>query len=157
MARRSGRADRLYLLRKEVEVGIQQLPELMMVPGIDIIGPLPPDIQSMTVFSAGALDRGQESGRRQGADPISYHARSQGGLQVEGPGCELATREDAMRRLAIVIAVTPGLFAARTRTGRRDRGLDLHRHEGAVRADRRTVRKTSGHKVVSQRSGRPDR
>ena len=42
-----------YLVRKEVEVGIQQLPELMAVPGIDIIGPLPPDIQSMTVFSAG--------------------------------------------------------------------------------------------------------
>jgi len=42
-----------YLVRKEVEIGIQQLPELMAVPGIDIIGPLPPDIQSMTVFSAG--------------------------------------------------------------------------------------------------------
>jgi molybdate transport system substrate-binding protein len=41
------------LLRNEVEIGIQQLPELMAVPGIDIIGPLPPDIQSMTVFSAG--------------------------------------------------------------------------------------------------------
>jgi len=41
------------LLRNEVEIGIQQLPELMMVSGIDIIGPLPPDIQSMTMFSAG--------------------------------------------------------------------------------------------------------
>jgi molybdate transport system substrate-binding protein len=42
-----------FLLRKEVDIGIQQLPELMAVPGIDIIGPLPPDVQIMTVFSAG--------------------------------------------------------------------------------------------------------
>ena len=42
-----------FLLRKEVEIGIQQLPELMAVPGIDIVGPLPPDVQMMTVFSAG--------------------------------------------------------------------------------------------------------
>jgi molybdate transport system substrate-binding protein len=42
-----------FLLRKEVEVGIQQLPELMAVPGIDIVGPLPPELQSITVFSVG--------------------------------------------------------------------------------------------------------
>jgi molybdate transport system substrate-binding protein len=42
-----------FLVRKEVEIGIQQLPELMAVPGIDIVGPLPPDVQLMTVFTAG--------------------------------------------------------------------------------------------------------
>jgi len=42
-----------FLLRNEADVGIQQLSELMAVPGIEIIGPLPPDIQATTVFSAG--------------------------------------------------------------------------------------------------------
>jgi molybdate transport system substrate-binding protein len=43
----------LFLLRGEAEIGIQQIPELMAVPGIDIVGPLPRELQVMTVFSAG--------------------------------------------------------------------------------------------------------
>ena len=38
--------------RGEVELGFQQLSELMHLPGIDVIGPLPPEIQVTTVFSA---------------------------------------------------------------------------------------------------------
>jgi len=42
--------------RGEVELGFQQLSELMHLPGIDVIGLLPPDIQLVTVF-AGAICR----------------------------------------------------------------------------------------------------
>ena len=38
--------------RGDVELGFQQLSELMHLPGIDVIGLLPPEIQMVTVFSA---------------------------------------------------------------------------------------------------------
>jgi molybdate transport system substrate-binding protein len=42
----------LFLVRGEVEIGAQQIPELMAVPGVDVVGPLPGDLQVITVFSA---------------------------------------------------------------------------------------------------------
>jgi molybdate transport system substrate-binding protein len=39
--------------RGDAEIGFQQISELLPVPGIDYVGPLPPEVQRVTVFSAG--------------------------------------------------------------------------------------------------------
>jgi molybdate transport system substrate-binding protein len=37
----------------EAELGVQQISELLPVPGIEIVGPMPGDLQKYTMFSAG--------------------------------------------------------------------------------------------------------
>ena len=41
------------IARGEVELGFQQLSELMHLDGIDVIGPMPPGLEIVTVFSGG--------------------------------------------------------------------------------------------------------
>ena len=73
--------------RGEVELGFQQLSELMHLEGITVLGPLPPAIQIITTFSAGVCSgthhaeavramltfmntpQAAEAKRRQGMDP----------------------------------------------------------------------------------------
>lgn len=75
--------------RGEVELGFQQLSELMHLEGITVLGPLPPAIQIITTFSAGVCTgtrnaeavramlafmntpQAAEAKRRQGMDPAA--------------------------------------------------------------------------------------
>lgn len=43
------------LVRGEAELGVQQIPELLEVKGIQYVGPLPAELQNFTTFSAGVL------------------------------------------------------------------------------------------------------
>jgi molybdate transport system substrate-binding protein len=46
--------------RGDAEIGFQQISEMLPVPGVDIVGPLPPELQKITVFSAGIVTTSEE-------------------------------------------------------------------------------------------------
>ena len=43
----------VLLATGKADIGLQQISELVPIPGVDIVGPLPGDLQKMTTFSAG--------------------------------------------------------------------------------------------------------
>jgi molybdate transport system substrate-binding protein len=49
--------------RAEAEIGFQQISELLPVPGVDYVGPLPEELQRVTLFSAGVASRSRNPER----------------------------------------------------------------------------------------------
>jgi molybdate transport system substrate-binding protein len=43
--------------RGDAEIGFQQISEIIGIPGAELVGPLPKEVQQVTVFSAGVLTK----------------------------------------------------------------------------------------------------
>ena len=50
----------------EAELAVQQISELLMVPGIEVVGRLPAEIETVATFSAGLLARSEHAGKAAG-------------------------------------------------------------------------------------------
>jgi molybdate transport system substrate-binding protein len=77
--------------RGEAEIGFQQISELLPVPGIAHITPLPPDVQKVSIFSAGVAARTTDSGLAHSVikflvSPEAAYAITKSGLEPIGNG-----------------------------------------------------------------------
>ncbi|MGY3549043.1 molybdate transport system substrate-binding protein [Bradyrhizobium sp. USDA 4472] len=58
--------------RGDAELGFQQISEVLPIPGADLVGPLPPELQKITIFSAALTQDGKA--REQGKALIDFLA-----------------------------------------------------------------------------------
>lgn len=72
--------------RGEAEIGFQQLSELKPIPGIEIVGPLPPEAQKLTVFAAGIVTGAKEP--QAGAALIAFLASPAAAVAISNSGME---------------------------------------------------------------------
>lgn len=56
----SGARIGTFITSGEAEIGFQQISELIHAPGVDYLGPLPPDVQKITVFSSGIHSKAKQ-------------------------------------------------------------------------------------------------
>ena len=75
--------------RGEAEIGFQQISELKPIAGIDLVGPLPPELQKFTVFSAAVVvgSRQSEGARKLIeflASPVAAPAIADSGMEPIG-------------------------------------------------------------------------
>jgi molybdate transport system substrate-binding protein len=80
----------MILANGEADLGFQQLSELLHVPGIDILGPLPPEIQAMTMFSAGLASASSQPDQAEAL--IAY---------LTSPEAEAAKRQHGMEPASV--------------------------------------------------------
>lgn len=77
--------------RGEAEIGFQQISEMLPIPGVDIVGQLPPELQKITVFSAGiaSVSKEPDAGKaliKYLASPEASAAIIKSGMEPIAPG-----------------------------------------------------------------------
>lgn len=82
----AGIAVGTLIARGDVELGFQQLSELIHVPGVDVIGPLPASVQIETTFSGAVCSRARHAGAARSAlaflgSPAAADAKRRQGME----------------------------------------------------------------------------
>ena len=72
--------------RGEAEIGFQQISELKPIAGIELVGPLPPELQQYTIFSAGIVTGAKQP--EAGAALIRFLASPQAASAITESGME---------------------------------------------------------------------
>jgi molybdate transport system substrate-binding protein len=78
------------LVSGQAELAVQQISELMVVPGIEVVGPLPAEIQTVATFSAGLLTAAAQPDKATAflrflASPAITPILQRAGLEPAGP------------------------------------------------------------------------
>jgi molybdate transport system substrate-binding protein len=112
----------LVVARGEAEIGFQQLSELQPIPGITIVGPIPDEVQQVTIFSAGIVAKGpsQDAGRallhylsspaacptikQTALDPVACAGNVDPLAQMHNPYGEAVTLETAKKAAMVALA-----------------------------------------------------
>jgi len=96
--------------RGDAEIGFQQLSELKPIDGIDIVGPLPAEVQYVSVFSAGAIARSPHADAARAM--IRFLASPDAAIEIERTGLEPISggsrTTPRFRELRIVAPAAPG-------------------------------------------------
>ena len=77
----------LVVARGEAEIGFQQISELKPIPGIELVGPLPDEVQKITIFSSGIVTGSKEPSAAKSlitflASPAATKAITASGLEA---------------------------------------------------------------------------
>jgi molybdate transport system substrate-binding protein len=106
--------------RGEAEVGFQQLSELKPIAGIDLVGPLPPEVQKFTTFSAGIVAGARALGAAKAL--ITFLASPAAAAAIRDCGMEPLTAAASTSRTGASRGILPRR-AQRNTTSQGNRGF----------------------------------